>query len=171
HSRRKRSQSYPIPTRVHNLLAYSHRPAINYDVRYPPSTITTTYSGLSTTTFAEPAIYPPVSSLTIQIPHHTWPISVHASFNGQYVTVNDVFSAIYHSLRNNVSSTDYHAIPSRKDAEKVRMAYETRYRRLRDRYAYESEKRQGLKRVDFLVGHTRFIGLTVSSHNPGVWVL
>ncbi|KAF5379570.1 hypothetical protein D9757_009264 [Collybiopsis confluens] len=171
YSHRKRSQSYPAPTRLHHLLAYSHHPTINYDLSLPPSMITATYLGISTTTFAEPAVYPPVSSLMIQIPHHSWSISVHASFNGQYVTVNDIFDAVYHSLRKNVSPAEYHAIPSRKDAEKVRMAYEMRYRRLRDRHAYEAEKRQGLKRVDFLDRHTRFMGLTVSSTNPGFWTL
>ncbi|KIK54931.1 hypothetical protein GYMLUDRAFT_48313 [Collybiopsis luxurians FD-317 M1] len=167
----KRSQSYPVSTRVHSLLAYSHHPTINYDVSQPTSTITSKYSGLSTTSFSEPAVYPPVSSLMIQIPHHTWPISVHASYNGQYVTVNDVFSTIYHSLRKNVSSSEYHSIPSKKDAERVRMAYEMRYRRIRDRHAYEAEKRQGLRRVDFLNNHTRFLGLTTSTHSSGVWVL
>ncbi|KAJ4472968.1 hypothetical protein J3R30DRAFT_3513047 [Lentinula aciculospora] len=168
YSQHKRSHSYPVPTRVHSLLAYSHHPVINYDVSLPTSTITTTHTGLSTTSFSEPAVYPPVSSLTINIPHHIWSISVHASFNGHYVTVNDVFTAVYQSLRKNVSSAEYHAIPSKKDAEKVRMAYETRYRRLRDRNAYQSEKQQGLKRVDFLTGHTHFMGLATSG---GAWVL
>ncbi|KAE9386972.1 hypothetical protein BT96DRAFT_927863 [Gymnopus androsaceus JB14] len=167
----KRSHSYPLPTRVHSLLAYSHHPAIKYDVSLPTSTITSSHKGLSTASFSEPAVYPPVSSLVIQIPHHIWPISVNASHNGQYVTVNDVFAAVYHSLRTNVSSSEYRAIPSKKDAEKVRMAYEMRYRRLRDRYAYESEKQQGVKRVDFLNGHTRFMGLATSSHGSSAWVL
>ncbi|KAE9385952.1 hypothetical protein BT96DRAFT_928553 [Gymnopus androsaceus JB14] len=146
----KRSHSYPLPTR---------------------SAITASHKGLSTASFSEPAVYPPVSSLVIQIPHHIWPISVYASYNGQYVTVNDVFTAVYHSLRTNVSSSEYRAIPSKKDAEKVRMAYEMRYRRIRDRYAYESEKQQGVKRVDFLNGHTRFTGLATSNHGSGAWVL
>ncbi|KAF9070178.1 hypothetical protein BDP27DRAFT_1324447 [Rhodocollybia butyracea] len=165
-----RSQSYPIPIRVHNLLAYSHHPPINYDVSLSTSTITTSYRAISTNSFSEPAVYPPVSSLVIQISHLAWPISVQASFNGQYVTVNDVFSAVHRSLRTNATSSEYRAIPSKKDAEKVRMAYEMRYRRLRERHAYEAEKQQGMKRVDFLKGHTRFMGLSTSSHT-GVWVL
>ncbi|KAJ3863144.1 hypothetical protein EV359DRAFT_43726 [Lentinula novae-zelandiae] len=171
-SQHKRSQSYPAPTRVHNLLVYSHHPVINYDVSLPPSAITTTHTGLSTTSFSEPAVYPPVSSLVLHIPHHIWPITVQASYNGHYVTVNDVFTEIYHSLRKNVTSAEYHAIPSQKDAEKVRMAFETRYRRLRDRHASQHEKQQGLKRVDFLTGHTRFMGLATSGHGgSGAWIL
>ncbi|KAE9390593.1 hypothetical protein BT96DRAFT_925783 [Gymnopus androsaceus JB14] len=167
----KRSHSYPLPTRVHSLLTYSHHPAIKYDVSLSTSTITASHRGLSATSFSEPAVYPPVSSFVIQIPHHTWSISVYASYNGQYITVNDVFAAVYNSLRTSVSSSEYRAIPSKKDAEKVRKAYEMRYRRLRDRYAYESEKQQGVKRVDFLNGHTRFLGLATSNHGSGVWVL
>jgi len=171
HSHPKRSQSYPLPTRVHHLLAYSHHPTINFDVSLPTSMITASHSGLSTASFSEPAVYPTVSLIVIQIPQHSWPISVHASYNGQYVTVGDVFAAVYHSLRANVSHSEYRAIPSRKDAEKVRMAYEMRYRRLRDRHAYEAEKKQGVKRVDFLNGHTHFMGLTTSNHGSNVWIL
>jgi hypothetical protein len=165
--RPKRTHSHPLPTRVHNLLAYSHHPLINYDVSLPPSNITTTHKSLSSASFHEPAVHPPVSSLVIQIPHHVWPISVYASHNGQYVTVNDVLTTIYHSLRTNVSSSEYRAT-SKKDAEKVRKAYEMRYKRLRDRNAHLFEKQQGIKRVDFLNRHTRFMGLTNSS---GVWKL
>ncbi|KAE9393148.1 hypothetical protein BT96DRAFT_230438 [Gymnopus androsaceus JB14] len=171
HPQRKRSHSYPLPTRLHHLLAYSKHPVINYDVSLAPSTITTTLSGLPSTSFSEPAVHPPVSSLVIQIPYYIWPISVHASYNGQYVTVNDVFTAVYHSLRTNVSSSEYRAIPSKKEAEKVRMAYMMRYRRLHDRYAYEAEKQQGVKRVDFLNWRTRFMGLTTSEHGSDVWLL
>ncbi|KAJ3756124.1 hypothetical protein EV360DRAFT_85247 [Lentinula raphanica] len=175
YSQRKRSNSYPAPqpSRVHTLLAYSHHPVINYDVSLPPSTITTTRSGLSSTAFSEPAVYPPVSSLVLHIPQHIWPIHVHASYNGHYVTVNDVFTEVYHALRKNATSAEYHAIPSKKDTEKVRMAYETRYRRIRDRHAYQAEKQQGVKRVDFLAGHTRFMGIAVTPGHGGssVWVL
>ncbi|KAJ3713270.1 hypothetical protein DFJ43DRAFT_46399 [Lentinula guzmanii] len=175
HSHHKRSHSYPAPqaTRVHSLLAYSHHPVINYDVSLPSSTITTTQIGLSTTAFSEPAVYSPVSSIVLHIPHHIWPITVHASYNGHYVTVNDVFTEVYHALRKNVTSAEYNAIPSKKETEKVRMAYETRYKRLRDRHASQSEKQQGVKRVDFLTGHTRFMGLSISPGHGGssVWVL
>lgn len=171
HPTLKQSQFYPLAFRVHHLVAYSHHPAINYDVSVPISNMTTSLSGLSTISFSEPAVYPPLSFLEIRIPRHIWPISVHASYNGHYVTVYDVFSAVYCFLRTNVSSSEYRSIPSKKDAEKVRMAYEMRYMRLRDRYAYEAEKQQGVKRVDFLIGHTRFMGLTTSSHGSGVWVL
>ncbi|KAE9393147.1 hypothetical protein BT96DRAFT_924196 [Gymnopus androsaceus JB14] len=155
---------------MHHLLAYSHHPVINYDVSLAPSTITTTLSSLPSTQLSEPAVYPPVYSLVILIPHYTWPIYVHASYNGQYVTVNDVFTAIYHSLRTNISSSDYRAIRSKKEAEKVRMAYVMRYRRLRDPYAYELEKQQGMKRVDFLNWRTRFMGLTINP-SSGAWLL
>jgi hypothetical protein len=165
----KRSQSYPVHPRVHTVLAYSHHPIINYDISLPTSTITASYSGLSSSSFSEPAIYPPVSSLSIQIPHHSWPITVYASYNGQYVTVNDVLSSVYNSLRKNVTPSEYNSIPSRKDSERVRMAYETRYRRHRDRASYEAEKRQGVKRVDFLNGRTRVMGLATGGH--GAWVL
>ncbi|KAF9062783.1 hypothetical protein BDP27DRAFT_1336120 [Rhodocollybia butyracea] len=154
------------PPRAHRLLAYSRHPGINYDVSLPISYITTSYKGFS---FSEPAVLPHAPFLLLHIPHHPWPISVHPSFNRQYVTAHDVFNAIYYSLRHSVTPSEMKAIPSRKDFERVRSAYEMRCRRFGDRHAYNAEKQKGVKRVDFLRGHTRFVGLAPSAH--GAWIL
>ncbi|KAF9065484.1 hypothetical protein BDP27DRAFT_1228874, partial [Rhodocollybia butyracea] len=119
--------------------------------------------------FSEPAVLPLTPFLLIHIPHHSWPISVHPSFNRQYVTAHDVFNAIYYSLRQSVTPSEMRAIPFRKDLERVRAAYEMRCRRFDDRYAYNTEKHKGVKRVDFLRGYTRFMGLEPSTN--GAWIL
>ncbi|KIK62801.1 hypothetical protein GYMLUDRAFT_120136, partial [Collybiopsis luxurians FD-317 M1] len=149
---------------LHILLAYSHHPAINYDIGLPTSTISTSAQrSLPAKVLSEPAVYPPVSHLRIQICHaqYGWPILVRPSLKCPYITVKDIFTSIYHSLHENITSTEYDAL-SLKDRQKVKMGYKTRYKRLRDWESREAERRKGVKRVDFLYGRTRFMGLAIS---------
>lgn len=91
--------------------------------------------------------------------------------NGSYVTVGDVVDAVYHILRRNVTAEEFNALPSIKNRQRVTRAYEARYRRLRSSRTYEEEKRQGMKRVDFLMGSTRFTGLSPPEHGRDEWTL
>lgn len=167
---RPRSKSRVRP-RVHALLALNRSPPVNYDLSLHPSTMSTHHISLSTITLAESAVHPPLPLLTLVSPHMPWSISVSASSNGAYVTVSDVYSAIYRSLRQNILPVEYHALPSDRDKRRVSAAYETRYRRLRGSRDYDHEKRAGVKRVDFLMGHTKFLGLTSTDSGNGVFVI
>ncbi|KAK7441525.1 hypothetical protein VKT23_016515 [Stygiomarasmius scandens] len=146
--------------RIHDLLAYSRHPIIHFDVGLPPTSITSSYT-LSRRAMSEPAIEPPVASLTLSIPHVMWPIIVTPS-NGVFVSVADVFDAIYHTLRAQVTEREYRSIRSPSDLKRVNAAYEHRHRRIRDGYAAHRERQGGVRRIDFLAGHTYFKGLSTS---------
>jgi len=163
----------PGPIHMHSLLGLSYPPPINYDLTLPPSTVSTHHHSLSKRSLSEPATNPPLPSLTVVTPHlpRGRTILVTASRNGAFVTVSDVLDAIYHALRANVSSADYYSLPSQKDMQRVTLAYEARCKRIRDSRAYAEEKRQGAKRVDFLMGLTKFMGLSRTSSGPDVWLL
>ena len=88
-----------------------------------------------------------------------------------FVTVRDVFDEVYYSLRKNCSSSEYYSLPSEKDRRRATAAYEERYRRLRSSRDYEDEKRKGLRRIDFLMGHVMFRGLQASARERDTWVL
>ncbi|KAF8069275.1 hypothetical protein FPV67DRAFT_1116715 [Lyophyllum atratum] len=162
--------SYMSTVRMHALLQSSSSPALNFDLTQHPSTITSHHQGISQRALSEPATKPPLASLTLLIPHLPWTVTVHASY-GPYVTVTDVLEGIYRKLRANISSHEFNSLPSEKDRRRVTSAYEQRYRRIRGSRDYEDEKRQGVRRVDFLMGHTRFMGLSSSSSGPEVWIL
>jgi len=54
------------------------------------------------------------------------------------------------------------------------MAYESRYKRMEDvdPRGCEEEKKKGVKRVDFLMGRTMFMGLSPCvPMGPNVWVI
>jgi hypothetical protein len=162
---------YPPSTtsvHAHPLLDAS---AITYDVMEHPSTITTlnNYS-LSTRTLREQATTPPLPFLRITSIHLPWSIKVYAS-NGLFVTLEDVFDSIYRTLRTNITNAEFNMFSTQDDQRRATRAYEKRYRRLRNTRAYEEEKRGGMKRVDFLMNHTRFLSISNSSRLPDEWQL
>ncbi|KAF5349874.1 hypothetical protein D9758_014027 [Tetrapyrgos nigripes] len=154
---------------LHKYLVYSHsHPGVRFDVRLPPSTMTISSSStyIPQRTLSEPAISPPVASLTLSIPHLSphWRIFVTPS-NGVFITLRDVFDAVYYTLRTRITESEYRSIRSPDDLKRVNRAYVDRYRKVgeRDKYVGEAEKQGGVRRVDFLAGHTRFEGISVMS--------
>ncbi|THV03715.1 hypothetical protein K435DRAFT_774830 [Dendrothele bispora CBS 962.96] len=152
--------------RIHNLLTYSRHPIFEFDVSLPPATMTSHFH-LSHRAMYEPAIEPPVTRLTLTIPSISWPITVRPSANSAFITVADVFDGIYRSLRVQVTQEEYRSIRSPSDLKRVNRAYEHRYGSIRDSYAAYKERQTGVRRVDFLVRHTRFRGISFSESRGG----
>jgi hypothetical protein len=137
---------------------------------------------------AEPATNPPVSSLKLvsnHLPflvtvtptmHTSSPYPAHASLSpsrsrlspGQFVTVGDVVSSLYHTLRLPISKPEFEKLSTSKRAE-VTASWQARYRRL-DAGEREVEKQQGVKRVDLLSGQTRFLGLLPPKQGD-MWII
>jgi hypothetical protein len=146
--------------------------AISYDLRDP---ISTQSQRLSIETLRQPAFIPPLSSTTITSSYLPWTIKVYA-FNASYITLQDVFSSIHSILRTNITPDEFLLLPSHHHRERAIRAYQQRYRRLRHKShndneinkesESESEKRAGMKRVDFLMGHTKFLGISCIGCQP-----
>lgn len=157
--------------RLHALLAHSPHnfyPTIDYDLLSRPSNVFINHPAFNVYTLLEPATNPPLPFMTIISPYLKWPFIIHAT-NSRFVSISDVLSVLYHTLRVNITSSEFHSLRSQKDQRRVTAAYEDRYRHIRDPRGREEEKRKGIKRVDFLMGQTRFMGLTWEA--PGIWVL
>lgn len=103
----------------------------------------------------------------------------------RYITVRDVLTEIYYTLRAPISHSEYAQLSYERDRERAGKAYKRRYRRVlsssagphedssddsRREREYEDEKQAGLRRVDFLMEKTRFGGLS-RGRGPGEWVL
>ena len=177
HDRTKQRVSQQAMTSTQYAGLVNAHPLLNttlaYDLMEHPSTITTSNNySLSNRTFREPATTPPLPFLTIRSIHLPWFINVYAS-NGSYVTLADVFESIYDTLRTNITSAEFNMFSSEDDKRRATQAYEKRYRRLpRNTTAYNKEKRGGMKRVDFLMGHTKFLGISNNnSYLPDEWQL
>ncbi|KAJ7142015.1 hypothetical protein C8R43DRAFT_1131018 [Mycena crocata] len=155
--------------RVHQLLASSDAPMLNYDFSMDPSLISTNYRGAASPHFLEPAVYPLTLTISIVMPHLPWAITVSAS-NAHYITVSDVLNTLHFSPRVNITPDEFCALGSHKLMRRVTAAYVHRYTRLQSRRGYAEEKRQGVKRVDFLMGYTKFRGLSATMA-PDTWRL
>ena len=124
----------------------------------------------STRAFYEPATTPPMPFLTITSRHLPWIIDVYAS-NGSFVTLGDVLNSIYCSLRTNITTYEFNSFPQQRDQVRATRAYEQRYRRFRNAYNNDEEKRAGMKRIDFLMSHTKFHGISNNGLHPDQWQL
>ncbi len=151
---------------LHVALA-GPRPNIRYDCRYSPSHLSILSRHLSPRFASEPATYPPMTSMTISSPYLPWTFRVTPRHG--VISVSDVLYAIYGGLRTDIHAQDFERM-AREHQNGVRKAYENRYRRMRSSSDAASEKAKGVKRVDFLMGHTTFMGLT-STSDPTHWVM
>lgn len=156
---------------IHFLLAYAPyaEPFVNYDLSLPPSTFG---NQIPPQTLLEPATSPALHSLVIECPHLKWDFSItpSSSLPGAFVTVLDVFEALYRGLRLAVHPVDYNELPF-DIVRDVNAAYYTRCGRILATEARTSEESKGIKRVDFLMGRTRFLGLSGTTRSRDIWTL
>jgi hypothetical protein len=151
------------------LVAFADSPLLNFDLTVHPSAITTHFQGVASAGFLEPAVYPPQRTISITTPHLPWTITATAS-NGRFVTVADALNALYRSLRTNITAAEFNTLGTQKLARRVTEAYTRRYMRFLGHRGYAEEKKEGVKRVDFLMGCTKFQGLSPTGA-AGVWRL
>lgn len=165
-----RSSSYSNPYFSPSLHPLLEATAVNWNLMEHLSTLTLNNHLFPSRAFYEQATTPPLPFLSITSLYLPWSIDVYAS-NGSFVTVGDVFSCIYRSLRTNITTMEFNSFPNQREQVRATRAYEQRYRRFRQTYGHDEEKRGGMKRIDFLMGHTRFHGISNSGHHPDQWQL
>ncbi|KAG6834132.1 hypothetical protein H0H93_011644 [Arthromyces matolae] len=153
---------------IHVFLAFNPMkgalPALDYDVTHPPTFLLN--SQITLPEFHEPATEPPLTGLYITHPCLLGPISVLAGDVG-YVTISDVFHALYHAFLLPTTTEEYENLP-RELVQEVNAAYYERCDRAPDKKA---QLRWGIKRIDLLGGQHRFLGLSGTVHGLDVWQL
>ncbi|KAJ7342408.1 hypothetical protein DFH08DRAFT_874204 [Mycena albidolilacea] len=166
-----RKDHIPVEGRaqIHSLLSFTPfaPPTVDYDLSRPLQTITSQL----TPSFFNPATYPALPALTVLCRHITWPISVFPSQLTGFVSVLDVFMSVHTSLRLAARRAEYDALPSGDVRQGVDNAYFMRCELLADEEQRRTEAAQGVKRVDFLGGKTRFLGLSGPVEGAHVWEL
>ncbi|KZT33303.1 hypothetical protein SISSUDRAFT_1037131 [Sistotremastrum suecicum HHB10207 ss-3] len=156
-----KSLTMNIPA-IHPILSsHATSPRIHYDIAAPPSTISSDLS--------EPATIPPTPHLRIACELVPWTIEVSNTQSVTGVTCANVFEAIYSTLRHRIHPDEWERI-SPKQREKVSEAYYRRCSRTMVRSEKEEQSR-GVRRVDWLLKQTKFIGLSPSFEAKETWVL
>jgi hypothetical protein len=156
---------------IHFLLAFSpfEDPVLQYDLSLPPSSLA---NEISPEEFAEFATHPPLPTFHVTCSLLQWPITVSPSSGSRdFVTVLDVFESIYRNLRMPIHPAEYKNLPSPDATLDVNAAYYQRCGRIEDLDHRQLEESKGLKRVDFLTGRNRFLGLSGTLKGPDIWEL
>ncbi|KAJ7438177.1 hypothetical protein FB451DRAFT_1060463 [Mycena latifolia] len=154
---------------IHFLLSFAPftPPQVHYDLSHPLYTL----NPQLTPSFLDPATYPPLASLTVLCRHLAWPISIYPSSIGGFVSVLDVLTAVVTSLRLAVRRPEYETLPAGDARQSVDDAFFARCRLVADEGERRIEESKGVKRVDFLMGKTRFLGLSGPLEGLHVWEL
>jgi len=168
----------PLPSvssQVHPILRPVNPgsvPPLSYNLSYAPS-MAQIHNSYPAHVLHEPATNPPLPVMTIISRHLPWSIQVTPSDmkHGMYVTVMDVLTTIYNTLRLGVTEREFENLPSLEEKRRVNDTFCRRYGRIEDRKASELEKSKGVKRIDFLKGKKMFEGFTRTSRGPEVWEL
>ncbi|KIY62490.1 hypothetical protein CYLTODRAFT_174328 [Cylindrobasidium torrendii FP15055 ss-10] len=161
HHHRSRSSSFSESApALHAALVVAKPRALNFDVAYHYSYLSTPYPAFSSRPglLSEPACSPPIARAIITCARISWRIEVRPSFNGHYITLHDILRTIYYDLRRNVSSAEWNAL-DKPTMTRVAKAYDARHKRIASRTEAEAERKGGVRRVDYLMGHTNFTGL------------
>ena len=177
---------------ISDLLLYKDGdPPLLWDVSVEPSIYsvrTPEGSPITEEELSVPCIYPDRPSIRVHcVPVGYWlPLCIEGSIfsptgrNGLATpTVLDVLQGVYRFLNKRIRSLEFSDIQPPALRNEISRSF---YRRCR-RYAettvssqtvdsvFEEHKKQGLKRVDFLLGRTKFLGLSPAWQEAGVWSL
>ena len=183
-----RMPHHPSSLHMHPLFASTrlHSAPISYDVTYTPSSRTvldrTTHTAVPAHTLAQPATDPPTpatSRLVLRSDKFPWPVIVGPSTSspggtGFYVggsskssrsssiTNLDLLYSLHTTLLTRVTPQEWEALGHGSRAQrKVTRAYEKRCTKMGG--GWEG----GVRRIDWLHGKTRLIGIEVEKHSNG----
>ncbi|KAF8638743.1 hypothetical protein AX17_001984 [Amanita inopinata Kibby_2008] len=180
--------SMTAPMSVHYLLAYSpFTPSpLAHDISQSPTLVEKLCSSHQ---LMEPATNPPLQRIILTcplLPKH-WQLTIYASSASNpiasphphprpptggagYVTVQDVLRGMYTELRWAVHPSEYNT-RDKLEVKLIDEAYWERCARALDPRAQEEQKLKGVRKVDFLKGHCRFLGLSGTLVAGDVWEL
>ncbi|TFK74849.1 hypothetical protein BDN72DRAFT_729439, partial [Pluteus cervinus] len=117
---------------------------------------------------SEPATTPPLSQMAIRCQHLPWTIVVNPSSSKPhaFVTVADVLMGLHNNLRAQVKAQEYN-MENTDRQQAIARAFDARHRKDSTQHEYH----RGVRRVDFLIGMNRFLGLSRTTDGPDVWKL
>ena len=88
-----------------------------------------------------------------------------------FVTVSDVLRTLHCTLSLSVTTDELDELPSEGVRSQVKAVYERRVQAHPDWRTREMERRRGIRRIDLLLGRTRFLGLSIVGMRGDVVVL
>ena len=176
----------PLPAskdQIHPAITYTGIPPyLCFDLAFPPlyllvpdspalgsdrsSASSRSFESVDMAILSDQATYPASSSITLFTEALPWSITVTA--RSTFVTVYDVLQALHSSLRLQVTVAEWASL-SRTSQEVIGANFSKRVDGFSDRGKRGKQLGKGVRRLDFLVGRTRFYGICPFGENPGVF--
>ena len=148
---------------------YQVQPEVVWDIREPSDNArgATTGRRISSRVRQQFATNPPCADFRIAcgiFPSKSWYIEIHKRSG---VTVGDVLDGLYSGLRHRISKTEW-TYMAHTTQSRVAEAFYDRQRRSKDpRYEHQA----GLRRIDYMLRSSSFVGLSPSPEYPNTWML
>ncbi|KAF9645925.1 hypothetical protein BDM02DRAFT_3063862, partial [Thelephora ganbajun] len=107
----------------------------------------------------EPVAYPHMTSIVLFSDLLPWSTRVEAPTPGDVVTIFDVLQTLHTVLRTPISKSEWNSL-SAHTQDSVSTAFYHRLGGIRDRSAREKQLKKGVRRLDFLLGNTKLLGIS-----------
>jgi hypothetical protein len=108
-------------------------------------------------------------TMTLVIDQFPWRLTIPPMKHS--ISIRDLLEALYCFLRHPVLPSEYNTLPTQALKDEVSIAFHNRCGRAPSKEAADEQYQKGVKRVDFLRGRTRFMGLSSTKVGPDVWIL
>lgn len=158
-----------LATPFASLQTTSVQPEILWDMRFSPqhSLLRATYTSIPDHVLRAHATSPPAAFFRITcglFGSQTWNIDIH---NSRGVTVRDVLVELYKGLRKRVEWSEWNG---RSHSQQAYMA-DAFHKRIKLTADPTRERSKGVRRIDWLLQNTGFVGLQRSYDDPYTWTL
>ncbi|KAH6908447.1 hypothetical protein BKA70DRAFT_1279752 [Coprinopsis sp. MPI-PUGE-AT-0042] len=160
---------------AHPALQHLSSPSLDYDVTQYKPTSTNPKLPLELE-LNLPATSPPSAYMELISPSLPWRVIIQPGKGipgapAGIITVKDVLLGIYTSLRQPILQTEFDLIPDVQVRNAITDAYRNRCNSSPDLSVTQHELKRGVRRVDFLRGESKFLGITPAKAGSHVWVL
>ena len=118
----------------------------------------------------EPVTYPHMSSIVLFSDQLPWSTCVEAATPNDVVTIFDVLQTLHTALRIPISKSEWNSL-SAHTQNSVSAAFYRRLGGIRDHSSREKQLKKGVRRLDFLLGNTKLLGIAAVPDKPGVFTL
>jgi len=118
----------------------------------------------------EPVTYPHMNSITLFSDLLPWSTRVEAVTPDDVVTIFDVLQTLHTVLRIPISKSEWNSLPAHTQ-DSVSAAFYRRLGGIRDHPLREKQLNKGVRRLDFLLGDTKLLGISAVPDKPGVFIL
>jgi hypothetical protein len=193
--------TYGMVQRVHPAVSYSGRvPPLYFDVTVAPSQLADTVpqkpskggwfskcsrpsarqsplTGRSASPVRfelslldEPVTYPHMNSIVLFSDLLPWSTRVEAATPDDVVTIFDVLQTLHTVLRIPISKSEWNSLSAHAQ-DSISAAFYRRLGGIRDHSSREKQLKKGVRRLDFLLGSTKLLGISAIPDKPGVFTL